>query len=72
MNNFMSSQQTSPLKDKDGQLIQPFSRKDSASGNQNMNTISNFNVGISPLLLDPKISELERKSIEAWEKESRI
>jgi len=35
--------------------------------------VSNFkSASISPLLLNPNISEAERKAIEAWEREMKI
>ena len=48
------------------------------SGNQTGNSNSgqsaqgiNPQIAISPLLLDPSLTEVERKAIEAWQKELR-
>ena len=73
------SRRGSPQKDKDLAI----SNKDSNTGDyqvsqiSNMNqqfkfTSGNFKPNLSPLLLNPNLSEPERKAIEAWEREMRF
>jgi hypothetical protein len=42
------------------------------AGVSTFNMSANPNVNLNPLLLDPSLTEAEKKSIESWQREMRV